>query len=116
MALRHSVWINGIDSVAITRLDVLDGLEELKVCTAYRLNGEMIVDAFPHAEVLPLCEPVFESFPGWISKTEGIRKFDELPQEAKDYVTFMSDTLKVPVTIISTGESRDSTIIMESLF
>lgn len=116
VALRHSVWINGIDSVAITRLDVLDGLEELKVCTAYRLNGEMIVDAFPHAEVLPLCEPVFESFPGWISKTEGIRKFDELPQEAKDYVTFMSDTLKVPVTIISTGESRDSTIIMESLF
>jgi adenylosuccinate synthase len=116
VALRHSVWINGIDHLAITRLDVLDGLEELKICTAYRLKGEMLVDTFPHTEVLDRCEPVYETLPGWKTKTEGTRKYEDLPQEAKDYVTLISDTLKASLAIISTGESRDSTIRMESLF
>ncbi|MFQ6093125.1 MAG: adenylosuccinate synthase [bacterium] len=116
VALRHSVWINGIDHLAITRLDVLDGLEELKVCTAYRLTGQTITDTFPPTEVLQRCEPVYESLPGWKTKTEGMQDYEQLPQEAKEYVSLISETLKVPIAIISTGESRDSTITLQSLF
>lgn len=115
VALRHSVWINGIDSLAITRLDVLDGLEELKVCTGYRFNGQAITDTYPHAEVLQYCEPLYETLPGWTMKTEGLRDFEYLPQQAKNYVAMISETLGIPIAVISTGESRDSTITMKSL-
>jgi adenylosuccinate synthase len=116
VALRHSIWINGIDSLAITRLDVLDGLEELKVCTAYRYNGQTVTDTFPHLNVLRHCEPVYETLPGWETKTEGIQRYEDLPPRAKGYLSMISETLRVPFAVISTGESRDSTIVLQSLF
>lgn len=116
VALRHSIWINGIDSVAITRLDVLDGLEELKVCTAYRFGDQTITDTFPYIEVLRQCEPVYEILPGWQTKSMGVQVYEDLPQQARDYLSLIRETLNVPLAIISTGESRDSTIVLKSLF
>ncbi len=102
-ALKYSTQINGFDSIAITKLDVLSALDEIKICTAYKLNGELI-DYFPiDAQTLSKVEPVYETFKGWKKSIQGIRKFDELPIEAKKYIEFIENYLSVKIKIISTG-------------
>ena len=110
--LRYSNTINSFASLIVTKLDVLDGLEKIPVCTAYRYKGEILEDmpALPH--VLEAVEPVYDERPGWEGSTKGTTDYDALPQGAKDYVQFLSDQVQVEIGAISTGPERDETILL----
>ena len=110
---RYAARINGLDSLALTKLDVLDGFDQIKVCTAYRYNGAVIHDWPADLNVLAKCEPVYETLPGWSRPTSGVTRFDELPADAKRYVAFLEEVSGVPVSIVSTGSGRHDTIIRE---
>lgn len=107
VAMRHAVRINGVDQVALMKLDVLDGFEEVKVCVAYEVEGKEI-DYVPYD--LEEATPVYQSFPGW-SKTQGIRTFDALPQNAQSYILALEKMIGTKIGIISTSPDRDDTII-----
>jgi adenylosuccinate synthase len=111
VAVRYAVRLNGLDALALTKLDVLDGLAELAVCTGYRSNG-VVLDHFP-AEIdrLAACEPVYEWLPGWRTPTAGVRDFDRLPAEARRYVARLEELAGVPAAIVSTGSDRRDTIV-----
>jgi adenylosuccinate synthase len=113
VAVRYAVRVNGLDALAITKLDVLDGLETLDVCTAYRYNGSLLTEMPGDTAQLAGCEPVYESLPGWTTPTRGITKFEKLPAEARHYIRRLEETSGVPAAIISTGSERDHTIIRE---
>jgi len=111
VSARYAAMVNGVDEIALTKLDVLDGLEKIKVCIAYEYEGKTI-EIFPSSmEVLEKCEPVYEEFEGW-DITRGKRRYEELPKNAIKYIDFISDFLKIPVKIISTSEDREDTIIL----
>lgn len=112
VSLKHAVRINGVDAIAITKLDVLDGLEEIKVCTSYELNGEKLTEVPLDLAELAHVKPVYESFPGWTDDTTGKTDFDELPENARNYLSYIANTLKVDIAIISTGAKRKQTIKM----
>lgn len=113
VATRYAAELNGFDSVALTKLDVLDALEEIKVCVGYEINGKR-VDTFPAVSSdLSKISAIYETLPGWMSETVGVTKFDELPAKAQDYVRFLSDQIGVEIGLISTGPERDQTIIMQ---
>ncbi|QCT93928.1 adenylosuccinate synthase [Caminibacter mediatlanticus TB-2] len=107
VACKYAVTINGCDEVAIMKLDVLDGFDEVKICVAYQKNSE-IIDYFPSD--LEDVEPIYERLRGW-DKTAGITKWDNLPENAKKYIEFIEDKIKTKIKYISTGPDRDSTII-----
>ena len=113
VAVRYAVRINGIDALALTKLDVLDGLESIDICTGYTVEGRL-VEEFP-ADVAAAGEvtPVYESWPGWSVPTRGATRFDELPEEARRYVARLEEVSGVPVALISTGSDRGETIIRE---
>jgi adenylosuccinate synthase len=113
--VRYAVMLNGFDALALTKLDVLDEFEEIKVSTAYRRRDELLEDMPYGANVLAECEPVYETLPGWKVKTSGITNFDQLPSAAKDYVRRVEELCRVPVALISTGPERTETIIREGL-
>jgi adenylosuccinate synthase len=108
---RYAVMVNGLDGLALTKLDVLDDLDEIKICVAYRVNGQE-TDQVPYdADQMNAAEPVYETMPGWKSKTVGISNFDELPPLAKAYVNRLSELSGAPFAFISTGAERNETII-----
>lgn len=108
---RYAVMINGLDGLALTKLDVLDDLDEIKICVAYRINGQEI-DQVPYdADQMNQAEPVYETMPGWQSKTVGISNFDDLPPRAKEYVNRLAELSGAPFAFISTGAERNETII-----
>lgn len=110
---RYAVRINGLDCLAITKLDVLDELEEIKVCVAYEIDGE-ICNHFPtNASHFANCKPVFQTLPGWQQSTTGCRSLSDLPEKALNYLKYMAELMKVPIAIVSVGPSRDQTIIVE---
>ncbi len=110
---RYAVEVNGLDCIAITKLDVLDELPELKVCIAYELNGERI-EHFPHsAEDFAKCKPIFKTLKGWECSTADCRRLEDLPPSAMDYLRFLADLMEVPIAIVSLGASRDQTIVVE---
>jgi adenylosuccinate synthase len=110
---RYAVRINGLDCLAITKLDVLDELEEIKVCVAYELDGETC-DHFPSdANKFARCQPVYKTLPGWQQSTTHCRTLDELPKAALNYLKFLAELMDVPIAIVSLGASRDQTIIVE---
>ena len=112
-ATRYAAEINGFTSVALTKLDVLDALDEIKVCTGYRLNGQSI-DAFPAvSQDLRNVEPIYETLPGWKSSTVGITDLSELPRAAREYVNFLSNHIGVQIGLISTGPERTQTILVQ---
>ncbi|MDT4896909.1 MAG: adenylosuccinate synthase [Acidobacteriota bacterium] len=112
-ATRYAADINGFSSVALTKLDVLDALDEIKVCTGYRLDGQEI-DSFPAvSQDLRRIEPIYETLPGWKTSTEGITEIDALPSEARRYVEFLSTEIGVEIGLISTGPERGQTITCE---
>jgi adenylosuccinate synthase len=115
VAVRYAVRVNGLDALALTKLDVLDGLDEIKVCVAYRFRGETL-DAFP-ADVAQLaaCEPVYETLPGWARPTKGARRFGDLPEAARRYIAYLEDVSGVPAAVISTGSGREDTILREDV-
>ena len=108
VAARHAVRINGVDSIALMKLDVLDGFEEIKVCVAYRLpNGETI-DYVPYD--MDEVTPVYRSFKGW-ERSKGARSFDALPKEAQDYIEALEEMAGCKIGIVSTGADRDDTVV-----
>jgi adenylosuccinate synthase len=109
--VRHSVRISGFDTLALTKLDVLDDLAEIPVCTGYRCQGQLITEFPADLSLLADCEPVYETLPGWSTPTVGTRDFDALPAAAKDYVARISELVGTDVGIISTGPERDQTVI-----
>jgi adenylosuccinate synthase len=111
VAVRHAARINGLDALAITKLDVLDGFDEIPICTAYACDGRTIREFPADIALLAACEPLFEIMPGWSEPTRGIRAFDELPVEARNYLARLEQVTGVPAAIISTGSDRDDTII-----
>ncbi len=116
VTLRRAVLNNSISGLCVTKLDVLDGLETLKLCIGYRLDGEEIqvppflVDRFAE------CEPVYEEMPGWVSSTVGITELAKLPAEARDYLQRIETVLDVPLAMVSTGPDRDENIILNHPF
>ncbi|WP_456432521.1 adenylosuccinate synthase [Nitratifractor sp.] len=107
VAMRHAVRINGVDRIALMKLDVLDGFEEIKVCVAYRLHGEEI-DYVPYD--LEEAEPVYRVFPGW-KRCAGARSFEELPVQAREYISALEEMIGCRIGIISTSPDRDDTIV-----
>jgi adenylosuccinate synthase len=111
VAVRYGVRINGLDALALTKLDVLDGLETIDICTAYRCEGRMLTELPSDVSQLARCEPVYESWPGWASPTKGIRSFAELPENARRYIARLEEISGVPAVIVSTGSDRHDTIV-----
>ncbi len=114
VATRYAAELNGFHSVALTKLDVLDALEEIKVCNGYRLDGQTI-DCFPAAaSELKRIEPIYETLPGWKTSTVGITRIEDLPENASRYVEFLSHSIDTEIGLISTGPERDQTIICQN--
>ncbi len=114
--LRRSVQINGVSGMCLTKLDVLDGLETLKLCTGYKLNGQ-IVDIFPvGAEEAAACEPIYEEMPGWTEPTVGAKTLEALPATARAYIKRIEELVGVPVDMVSTGPDREETIVLRHPF
>jgi adenylosuccinate synthase len=111
-ALKRSIIINGVSGLCITKLDVLDGLTEIKVCTGYRL-GDQHLDILPlDADEIEACEPVYETFPGWEGSTFGITDWDRLPLNARRYLERVQAFIGAPIDMVSTGPDRDHTILL----
>ena len=110
---RYAVRINGLDCLAVTKLDVLDQLEEIKVCVAYEIDGE-ICHHFPtNATQFANCKPVYKTLPGWQKSTIECRSLSDLPEKALNYLKYLAELMKVPIAIVSVGPGRDCTIIVE---
>ena len=110
VAARYSSRVNGLTNIALTRLDVLDILPQIKICTGYKLNGQTI-DQFPASiNTLERCQPIYEELPGWLSPTSDIRDYEKLPAQAKQYITRLEELISCPVSIISVGARREQTI------
>ncbi|MDZ4723918.1 MAG: adenylosuccinate synthase [candidate division Zixibacteria bacterium] len=112
VALRHAVRINGVDSIAITKLDVLDNFAELNICTQYQLNGETMSEVPLDLAELAHVKPVYKTMPGWESDTTGLTSFDSLPLKAQKYLRYIADDLGVTICVISTGAKREETIMV----
>lgn len=112
VAMRRAIQINSLSGFCLTKLDVLDGLEEIKICTSYKMDDGSIVEVSPmSADDFERATPVYETMPGWTENTFGAKSIDELPQTALDYIKRIEDLTGVPVDIISTGPDRNETII-----
>ena len=110
--VRQTIKISGIDGIALTKLDVLDELDEIKMCVGYKLNGKEI-DYFPTAVYDQLnVQPVYKKFEGWKSKTQGIKKFEDLPTKAKTYVKAIEEFIETKISSISTSPEREDTILL----
>jgi adenylosuccinate synthase len=115
VAIRYAARLNGLDGLAITKLDVLDGLETIQICTAYRLGGRTVTDFPADTGQLARCEPIYEAMPGWDAPTRGRRTFDELPAAARRYIARLEEVSGVPAAIVSTGSEREDTIIRDEI-
>jgi adenylosuccinate synthase len=115
VAARYAVRINGLDALILTKLDVLDGFDTIKICTAYRCDGR-VIDAMPSdAAQLARCEPVYESMPGWAASTNGVRTYAALPDQTRRYIAKLEEVSGVPAAVISTGSGREDTIFREDV-
>jgi adenylosuccinate synthase len=112
VAARFSARINGFNGVAITRLDVLDALPRLKICVGYQLNGDSISDFPASAAALARCRPVYEELPGWQADTSDIRRYEDLPAEARQYLSRLGELISCPIKLISVGQRREQTIMV----
>jgi adenylosuccinate synthase len=115
VAVRYAARINGLDGLALTKLDVLDGLERIDICTAYRCAGRTLTDFPADVGQLAACEPVYESMPGWSSPTAGVRTFEQLPDDARRYVARLEEVSGVRAAIVSTGSERNDTILRDDV-
>ncbi len=111
VALKYAVRLNGMNELALTKLDVLDDFEEIKACTHYELNGEEIHHFPLDCKEIEKLTPVYKTFPGWQSTTRNISSFDELPENARTYIRYIEEYTGVPFTIVSTGPKRTETIV-----
>ena len=116
VAVRRASMLNSVTGICLTKLDVLDGLSELKIAVAYEMDGEKLTHMPSGAERLAQCKPVYETMPGWSESTEGITDWDSLPSNAKQYIERLSELTGTEVHIISTGADRNDTIVMKQPF
>lgn len=115
-ALRRAVQINGLTGLAIMKLDVLDGMETVKLGVGYRYKGE-VIDIMPAgADAVAECEPIYEEFPGWTQSTFGVQKWEELPESAQRYLTRLAEVAGAPIALVSTGPDRVQTILRTNPF
>lgn len=112
LIVRYSVLVSGIDTIALTKLDVLDEMPEIKVCVGYRYKGEEIKEIPALANALEQVEPIYKTVKGWQQNTAQIKNYQELPQLAQDYVKILEDLVECPIGMISTGPERDETIFL----
>jgi adenylosuccinate synthase len=111
-ALKRSIIINGITGLCLTKLDVLDGLAEIKMCVGYKLDGRQL-DILPlDADEIEACTPIFETFPGWTETTFGITSWDALPANARSYLRRVEEVIGAPIDMVSTGPDREHTIVL----
>jgi len=115
VAVRYGVRINGLDALALTKLDVLDGLDRIDICTAYRCGSRTLAEFPSDIGQLAQCDPIYESMPGWTSPTKGVRRFDALPEAARRYIARLEEVSGVRTAIVSTGSERDDTIIRNEI-
>jgi adenylosuccinate synthase len=115
VAVRYGVRINGLDALALTKLDVLDGLDQIDICTAYRCGSRTLTEFPSDIGQLAACAPVYESMPGWSQPTKGTRRYGDLPEAARHYIARLEEVTGVPAAVISTGSERDETILREDV-
>jgi adenylosuccinate synthase len=114
--LRYAVRVNGLTSLALTKLDVLTGLLRLKICVGYEYEGQVLKE-FPYqGTVLDRCQPMYEEMDGWAEEISGARAYEELPPQAQAYVARLEELAGVPIDIISVGPEREQTILLRSPF
>jgi adenylosuccinate synthase len=113
VAVRYAVRVNGLDALALTKLDVLDGMEELQICTAYRYGTATLTELPGEIAQLSACEPVYESIAGWKEPTKGARRYADLPPAAQRYIARLEELTGVPAAVVSTGSAREDTIIRD---
>ncbi len=114
--LKYAIRINGLTGIALTKMDILDGMDKLKICVGYKYNGKLYEEFPKEAEILENCEPVYEEVEGWKESTLGIRDLDNLPENARQYIKKIEEMLKTEAQIISTGQKRDEIIVMKEQF
>ncbi|MFH1506450.1 MAG: adenylosuccinate synthase [archaeon] len=111
--LRHSLMVNGVHSLILTKLDVLDGLEEVKLCVSYDINGTTFEKAPADGLMMQMAKPIYEAMPGWKESTVGVKSFDDLPENAKKYVRRIEELADIKCSIVCNGPERNSIIILE---
>ena len=115
-ALKRSIQINGVSGLCVTKLDVMDGMETVRIGVGYKINGQFS-DILPvGAESLEGCVPVYEDMPGWSASTVGVKRYEELPAEARNYLKRIAEICEIPVDMVSTGPDRDETIVLRHPF
>ncbi|VVE41734.1 adenylosuccinate synthase [Pandoraea soli] len=115
-ALKRSIQINGVTGLCMTKLDVLDGLDTVRLCVGYKI-GDKTVDILPRGAVdVARCEPVYEDFPGWSQSTVGVTAWDQLPAQAQNYLKRIEEVSGIPIDMVSTGPDRDETILLRHPF
>lgn len=112
----YSVRVNGVTALVVMKLDVLDQLETIKICTGYRYRGAILTEFPASLRVLAECQPVYEEMPGWMSDTTGVKVIGDLPSKAQDYLKRIADLAQAPIAMVSVGWRRDETIIMEEIW
>ncbi len=116
VALRFAARVNGLDGLALTKLDVLTGFETVRIAVAYRVDGKVLDEMPGDPEVLERCVPVYEDLPGWSAKVEGLRTWDDLPPRAREYIRRVEVLSGVKVVGLSVGADRGETILVENPF
>jgi adenylosuccinate synthase len=114
--LKRAVFTNGLTGLCVTKLDVLDGLPEVKICVGYKLDGEALGTLPLLTDRYEECEPVYETVPGWAEPTSGVTLYQDLPGAAQNYLARLEDLLGVPVDIVSTGPGREAIIVRRHPF
>ncbi len=114
--MRQTIKISGIDGIALTKLDVLDELDEIKMCVEYELDGKKMEYLPAAVEDQFKIKPIYKTFPGWKSSTQGIKNIDALPENAKNYIYALEDFIGTKVSSISTSPEREDTILLENPF
>ncbi|QPJ60554.1 MAG: adenylosuccinate synthase [Candidatus Nitronauta litoralis] len=115
MVARYAVALNGIDGIVLTKIDVLDKMETLRVCTGYKIGGKVVTEMPASLEAMEQAEPVYQDFPGWKQKTSGLDTFDKLPDNAKRYIEGLEKLIGIEIALISTGPDRVQSIIKKDL-
>lgn len=113
---RYATRINGLSYLAVTKLDVLSGLDTLRICTGYRYKGEVIKEFPASLKYLNQCEPIYQEFPGWKEDISSVTDYNDLPQNAKDYLKKLEELSGVPVAIVGVGPGRAQTLVLKKIF
>ncbi len=116
IVLRYAVRVNGLTGVAVTKLDVLDDFDTIRICTGYRYKGAILDEIPATLDIFAACEPVYEEMPGWKTPISGVRRFEDLPENARNYIRRLEELMECPIVMVSVGPRRDETISLKNPF